>query len=186
MKELSNEEKARTIIGEDCKRENCLQCGGIYSAEKGGCVEYQKIMQMARWKDEQFDKFISSMGLVVKEMYEQYKERRQTPTDNKSTLYLLQDIHPFDWYDPDEDYEDDYKAWKFGLEDAVEEVKGLVSEDGASYRVNRQIIEEFCDKHMSPHTDWTGTRVETKGKCDSVDDFVDKLMEYIEENQHKY
>lgn len=90
MKELSNEEKARTIIGEDCKRENCLQCGGIYSAEKGGCVEYQKIMQMAQWKDEQFDKFISSMGLVVKEMYEQYKERRQTPTDNKSTLYLLQ------------------------------------------------------------------------------------------------
>lgn len=98
----------------------------------------------------------------------------------------LQDIHPFHWYDPDKDYEDDYKAWKFGLEEAVEEVKGLVSEDGASYRVNRQIIEEFCDKHMSPHTDWTGTRVETKGKCDSVDDFVDKLMEYIEENQHKY
>lgn len=51
---MTNEEKARAIIGEDCKKENCLQCGGRYSAEKGGCAEYQKIMQMAQWKDEQF------------------------------------------------------------------------------------------------------------------------------------
>ena len=51
---MTNEEKARAIIGEDCKKENCLQCGGIYSAEKGGCAKYQKIMQMAQWKDEQF------------------------------------------------------------------------------------------------------------------------------------
>lgn len=51
---------------------------------------YDSCLEMARWKDEQFDKFISSMGLVVKEMYEQYKERRQPPTDNKSTLYLSQ------------------------------------------------------------------------------------------------
>lgn len=50
---MSNEEKVRAIIGEDCKKENCLQCGGRYSAEKGGCAQYQKIMQMAQWKDEQ-------------------------------------------------------------------------------------------------------------------------------------
>jgi hypothetical protein len=51
---MTNEEKARTIISEYCKKENCLQCGGKYSAEKGGCVEYQKIMQMAQWKDDRF------------------------------------------------------------------------------------------------------------------------------------
>lgn len=51
------------------------------------------------------------------------------------------------------------------------------------YRVNEKIIREFCKKHMSTHTDWTGTRVETKHHCESVDDFVKKLMEYIEDNQ---
>ena len=51
---MTNAEKARAIIGEDCKKENCLQCGGRYSAEKGGCIIYQKIMQMADWKDHQF------------------------------------------------------------------------------------------------------------------------------------
>lgn len=55
---MTNEEKARAIIGEDCKKENCLQCGGRYSAEKGGCVEYQKIMQMAQWKDEQIKQLL--------------------------------------------------------------------------------------------------------------------------------
>lgn len=55
---MNNEEKARAIIGEDCKKENCLQCGGRYSAEKGGCAEYQKIMQMAQWKDEQYKNLI--------------------------------------------------------------------------------------------------------------------------------
>ena len=99
----------------------------------------------------------------------------------------LHEIFMFDTYEPDLSCDDDYHYWKKGVVDAAKEVECLLSEEyGTSYRVNRQIIEEFCDKHMSPHTDWTGTRVETKGKCDSVDDFVDKLMEYIEENQHKY
>lgn len=56
---MTNEEKARAIIGEDCKKENCLQCGGRYSAEKGGCAEYQKIMQMADWKDNQLKQLLS-------------------------------------------------------------------------------------------------------------------------------
>lgn len=50
---MNNEEKARLIIGEDCKKERCLECGGRYSAEKEGCVQFQKIMQMAQRKDEQ-------------------------------------------------------------------------------------------------------------------------------------
>ena len=55
--DMNNEVKARAIIGEDCKKENCLECGGRYSAEEGGCATYQKIMQMAQWKDEQLAKY---------------------------------------------------------------------------------------------------------------------------------
>lgn len=50
-------------------------------------------------------------------------------------------------------------------------------------RVNQTIIREFCKKHMSTHTDWTGTRVETKHECGSVDEFVKMLMTHIEDNQ---
>lgn len=50
-------------------------------------------------------------------------------------------------------------------------------------RVNQTIIREFCEKHMSTHTDWTGTRVETKHECGSVDEFVKMLMTHIENNQ---
>ena len=50
-------------------------------------------------------------------------------------------------------------------------------------RVNQIIIREFCEKYMSTHSDWTGTRVETKHKCNSVDEFVKQLMNYIEDNQ---
>lgn len=52
-----------------------------------------------------------------------------------------------------------------------------------TFRVNESIIRKFCETHMSTHTDWTGTRVETKEKCESVDKFVTLLMEYIEDNQ---
>lgn len=54
-----------------------------------------------------------------------------------------------------------------------------------SFRTNREIIKEFCERKMSTHTDWTGTRVETIDKCESVDEFVDMLMDYIEENHYK-
>ncbi len=42
-------------------------------------------------------------------------------------------------------------------------------------------IIEYCNEHLHTHTDWTGTYVETTYKCDSVDDFVNKLLNYIEE-----
>ena len=50
-------------------------------------------------------------------------------------------------------------------------------------RVNQTIIKEFCEKHMSTHSDWTGTRVETKHRCASVDEFINMLMTHIEDNQ---
>ena len=52
-----------------------------------------------------------------------------------------------------------------------------------NFRVNQIIIKEFCEKHMSTHSDWTGTRVETKHQCDSVDKFIKMLMTHIEDNQ---
>jgi hypothetical protein len=54
-----------------------------------------------------------------------------------------------------------------------------------SCTTSKEIIKEFCEKNMSTHTDWTGTRVETKYKCNSVDDFVDKLFDHLEDNHWK-
>lgn len=38
----------------------------------------------------------------------------------------LQEIFPFDWFDIDASYAEDYNGWKRGLEDAVEEVKRIL------------------------------------------------------------
>lgn len=50
---------------------------------------------------------------------------------------------------------------------------------------SKEILKEWCKKNLSTHNDWTGTRVETKYECDSVDEFVDKLYEYLEDNHHR-
>jgi hypothetical protein len=50
---------------------------------------------------------------------------------------------------------------------------------------SKEILKEWCEKNLSTHTDWTGTRVETKYKCESIDDFVDDLYEYIEDNHYR-
>lgn len=52
-----------------------------------------------------------------------------------------------------------------------------------TFRVNENIIRKFCETRMSTHTDWTGTRVETKYECHSVEEFIQQLMNYIEDNQ---
>jgi len=54
-----------------------------------------------------------------------------------------------------------------------------------SARTNKEIIKEFCEKHLSTHTDWTGTYVETQYKCDSIEKFVEILWEHIEMNHYK-
>lgn len=49
---ITDEQKAIELIG--CEgRSNCIKCGGRLSVEKG-CSEFQNIMAMAQWKDEQF------------------------------------------------------------------------------------------------------------------------------------
>lgn len=47
---------------------------------------------------------------------------------------------------------------------------------------SKTILKEWVEANMSTHTDWTGTRVETKHKCESIDKFIDKLYEYLEDN----
>lgn len=49
----------------------------------------------------------------------------------------------------------------------------------------KEILKEWVESNMSTHTDWTGTRVETKFKCESLEEFTDKLFEYLSDNHHK-
>ena len=51
-----------------------------------------------------------------------------------------------------------------------------------SYTINRKLIEEFFEDNLYTHTDWTGTYVETRYKCESIEEFIDKFMDYIMEN----
>ena len=43
-------------------------------------------------------------------------------------------------------------------------------------------IIEFFEDNLHTHTDWTGTYVETQYKCESVEEFINKFLEYIREN----
>jgi hypothetical protein len=45
-----------------------------------------------------------------------------------------------------------------------------------------RVITEFFEENLHTHTDWTGTYVETQYKCNSVEEFIDKFMNYIREN----
>lgn len=51
-----------------------------------------------------------------------------------------------------------------------------------SIRTSRQILKEWIETNMSTHTDWTGTKVETKNNCNSIDEMVDKLYDYLVDN----
>lgn len=45
-----------------------------------------------------------------------------------------------------------------------------------------RVITEFFETSLSTHTDWTGTRVETRFECDSVEKFTERFMDYLKEN----
>jgi hypothetical protein len=51
-----------------------------------------------------------------------------------------------------------------------------------SIRTSKEILKEWVEANMDTHTDWTGTRVETIKKYDSIDEMVDKLYEYLVDN----
>lgn len=48
-------------------------------------------------------------------------------------------------------------------------------------QVSKFILEEWCEKNMNVHIDWTGTRVETNDTCLSIDEFVEKLWDYLKD-----
>lgn len=52
-------------------------------------------------------------------------------------------------------------------------------------QVSKDLLKKWCEKNMSAHTDWTGTRVETNDTCLSIDGFVDKLWDYLEEESDR-
>lgn len=54
-----------------------------------------------------------------------------------------------------------------------------------SITTNKKILKVWCKRNMSTHTDWTGTRVETINACRSINEFVDKLWNYLEEESDK-
>lgn len=49
---MTNEEKAREIIGGGCNKQNCSECGGSLSVAEG-CVEFRHLKEMAEWKEKQ-------------------------------------------------------------------------------------------------------------------------------------
>ena len=49
----------------------------------------------------------------------------------------------------------------------------------------KKILKEWCEKNMNVHTDWIGTRVETNNTCVSINEFVDKLWNYLEEESDR-
>ncbi len=54
-----------------------------------------------------------------------------------------------------------------------------------SIRTSKEILKEWVEANMDTHTDWTGTRVETKHKCESLEEFIDKLYEYLSDNHYR-
>ena len=52
-------------------------------------------------------------------------------------------------------------------------------------QTNKRILKEWCEMNMNVHTDWTGTRVETVNEMDSIDEFVDKLWNYLEKESKR-
>lgn len=51
-----------------------------------------------------------------------------------------------------------------------------------NYIINRKIVTEFFENNLHTHTDWTGTYVETQYKCNSVEEFTERFMDYLKEN----
>ena len=48
---------------------------------------------------------------------------------------------------------------------------------------DKELIKKFCEDSLHTHTDWTGTYVETTYKCDNIEVFINKLLNYIEEHE---
>lgn len=74
------------------------------------------------------------------------------------------------------------KAIQYALNNIVKPKKETTM---TSYRTNEEIIRKFCEENLTTYNDHYGTWVETKHTCSSVDEFVKKLMQHIEDNHGK-
>ena len=52
-------------------------------------------------------------------------------------------------------------------------------------QIDKSTLKKWCKGNMATHTDWTGTRVETIKACPTIDEFVDRLWNYLEEESNK-
>lgn len=52
-------------------------------------------------------------------------------------------------------------------------------------QTNKHILKEWCENNMNVYTDWTGTRVETNNTCLSIDEFVNRLWNYLEDESDR-
>lgn len=68
---------------------------------------------------------------------------------------------------------------------ALVKIMNTYIKDMARIQVSKFILKNWCEKNMNVHTDWTGTRVETNNTCLSIDEFVDKLWNYLEEESNR-
>lgn len=74
------------------------------------------------------------------------------------------------------DYDEDYIDYLRG--NAQTQISNPVT-------TSKETIKAWCEKNMDVHSDWTGTRVETNNTCFSIDEFVNKLWNYLEEESNK-
>jgi hypothetical protein len=65
------------------------------------------------------------------------------------------------------------------------QILNIYIKDMKTIQTRKHILKNWCEKNMIDHTDWTGTRVETNNTCLSIDEFVDKLWNYLEEESDR-
>lgn len=52
-----------------------------------------------------------------------------------------------------------------------------------SIRTSKEILKEWIEANMKTHTDRTGTRIETEKIWRSIDEMVEYLYVYLEDNE---
>lgn len=84
------------------------------------------------------------------------------------------------------DYDDDYIDYLRDQRNAkVSKSVTKQPDKMETIQTKKHILENWCKRNMSTHTDWTGTRVETINACNSIDEFVNKLWDYLEDESNR-
>lgn len=65
------------------------------------------------------------------------------------------------------------------------QIMNIYIKDMKRIQITKYILEEWCEKNMNAHSDWTGTRVETINTCSTINEFVDKLWDYLEDKSNR-